>query len=168
MSDATRRAAFKAWFLGSLRGSTAAFRERTGYSKGRLSQLMNKDQPFGERAGRNVAEAARLPLDYFERPPGGAPRAVHVGEKPPRPLDPEESELLRLWEPLLADQKATLMAELQRQHTLALKAIEEVRRRGYDSHAPENVLPADFTRPAQRELPKLEVAPAPAGKRRRK
>jgi hypothetical protein len=164
MSDATRRAAFKAWFVGSLRGDRAAFLARTGYTKGRLNQFLDPRQPFGEKAAREVARRVGLAPDHFERLETVA-RAVRVGAKPARPLDPEESELLRLWEPLLVDQKAVLMAELQRQHTLALKTIEEIRRRGYDSHAPEDVLPPDFTRPAQRELPELAQA---AGKRRRK
>lgn len=45
----------------------------TGLSKGRITQLFDPDEPFGERTGRNLAEKLDLPPDYFERdkpPPG--------------------------------------------------------------------------------------------------
>jgi hypothetical protein len=40
---------------------------RTGLTKGRISQLFDEGQPFGERAARAMAERLGLRLDYFER-----------------------------------------------------------------------------------------------------
>jgi hypothetical protein len=40
---------------------------RTQLTKGRISQLFDEDQPFGERAARALAERLGLRLDYFER-----------------------------------------------------------------------------------------------------
>lgn len=165
MNDAARRAAFRAYFERNLEGDRAAFMRRTKYTKGRLNQFLDDDQPFGERAATNVARKLGLAPDYFLR---GADRTEVEAQNAAPALSLEESDLLRLWRPLLSDQREILMAELQRQHAIALKTIEEVRQRGYGSNAAENVLPREFTRPAQRELPKLETAPAPGPKRRRK
>jgi len=35
-------------------------------TKGRIAQLFDERQPFGERAGRSIADRLQLPPDYFE------------------------------------------------------------------------------------------------------
>jgi hypothetical protein len=77
MKDDRRRARFLAWFLATYREDSASARSRfmadsarTGdpaYTKGRVSQLLDPRQPFGERAAENVAQRFGLPADYFER-----------------------------------------------------------------------------------------------------
>lgn len=40
--------------------------EKSGLSKGRLSQLLDPDQPFGETAARNLEERLELEPGYFD------------------------------------------------------------------------------------------------------
>lgn len=42
------------------------FLRASGLSKGRLSQLLDPEQPFGEVAARNLEERLRLPAGYFD------------------------------------------------------------------------------------------------------
>jgi transcriptional regulator with XRE-family HTH domain len=169
--DRARRERFRRYYNGpSVNGDSKAFLERTGYTKGRLSQLLdgNGGQPFGEKAAENLARKLGLRPDYFERDEADAPAiVVRIGAKPARDATPRELELLRLWEPLLPDQREALMLELQKQHTIALRAIAEVQRRGYASTAPEDALPPEFTRPAQRDLIPKEPVSAKSNKRPR-
>jgi hypothetical protein len=64
-----RRARFVAYFNGPLKGSRAKLMERTGLSAGRVTQLFDEREAFGERAARNMAESLGLPPDYFEAEP---------------------------------------------------------------------------------------------------
>jgi hypothetical protein len=61
-----RRRRFLAYFEMALAGSRETLMRRTGYTKGRISQLFDDDQPFGELAARNLAERLGLAVDYFE------------------------------------------------------------------------------------------------------
>jgi hypothetical protein len=71
-----RRQRFIAYFNGPLKGSRDKLMERTGLTKGRVSQLFDDKQAFGERAARNLAESLGLPPDFFEHDPG--PDVVHL------------------------------------------------------------------------------------------
>lgn len=63
-----RRARFIAYFQGGpLKGSREKLMQRTGLTKGRVSQLFDEGQPFGELAARNLAEKLGLAPDHFER-----------------------------------------------------------------------------------------------------
>jgi len=74
LMENARRRRFVEFFNGPpLKGSREALMKKTGLSKGRVSQLFDENQPFGERAARNLAEALRLPGDFFERTLGGPP-----------------------------------------------------------------------------------------------
>lgn len=67
MRDATRRRRFIAWFSEKpCKGDREKLIALTGYTKGRISQLFDDNQPFGERAASNLAEKLGLPQDYFE------------------------------------------------------------------------------------------------------
>ena len=62
-----RRDRFIAYFNGPpLRGDRARLIERTGLTKGRVTQILDEDQPFGEKAAQAMAEKLGLPGDYFE------------------------------------------------------------------------------------------------------
>lgn len=66
--DKERRSRFKSYFSGPpLRGDRAKLMDKTGLSKGRVTQLLDDDEPFGERAAANLAVKLGLPLDAFER-----------------------------------------------------------------------------------------------------
>lgn len=47
-------------------GNQAAFAEKAGLSKGRITQLLDPAESFGERSARSLAAALRLPDDYFD------------------------------------------------------------------------------------------------------
>jgi SOS-response transcriptional repressor LexA len=49
------------------KGSNAAFLEATGLTKGRLSQLLSEEEPFGERAAGNLVRKLQLQERYFEQ-----------------------------------------------------------------------------------------------------
>src|SRR6185503_2037545 len=70
-----RRARFVAWFQGPPchgdRGALVRLMTRVAphekpLTKGRLSQLFDEDEPFGETAARNLAIRLGLPEDFFE------------------------------------------------------------------------------------------------------
>jgi hypothetical protein len=50
----------------TFKGDRSAFLEQSGLTKGRLSQLLDKDEPFGDRAARNLEERLQLPPGYFD------------------------------------------------------------------------------------------------------
>lgn len=67
MRDSTRRRRFIAWFREKpCKGDREKLIALTGYTKGRISQLFDDNQPFGERAASNLAQKLNLRPDYFE------------------------------------------------------------------------------------------------------
>lgn len=74
--DAYRKSRLKRLIEQRCDGSAAAFAAALGISKGRVSQLLDPDEPFKERAASNLYDKARdrglpwLPSGYFEQ---GAP-----------------------------------------------------------------------------------------------
>lgn len=48
------------------KGDRGLFLKRSGLTKGRLSQLLDPDEPFGDVAARNLAERLQLPAGYFD------------------------------------------------------------------------------------------------------
>lgn len=86
MDKNKRRERFRAYFAGPpFKGDRAAFMRATGLSKGRLTQLFDEKQPFGEKAASALAEKLQLPSDYFERPTAGGatdePERVQIHEQ---------------------------------------------------------------------------------------
>lgn len=59
----------------------------SGLTKGRISQLFDDNQPFGERAAAGLAERLGLPSDVFEpiHYSASASRALEAREPPPPP-----------------------------------------------------------------------------------
>jgi len=41
----------------------------TGLTKGRVSQLLDPNEPFGDNAARRLTEKLGLPMRYFDQPP---------------------------------------------------------------------------------------------------
>lgn len=62
-----RRRRFLDYFNGPLKGDRELLIRRSRYTKGRISQLFDDEQPFGEGAARNLAVRLGLAPDYFER-----------------------------------------------------------------------------------------------------
>lgn len=48
------------------RGDRGRFLADSGITKGRLSQLLNPDEPFGDVAARNLEERLQLEPGYFD------------------------------------------------------------------------------------------------------
>ena len=68
MKDADRRENFAAYVRQRLGGDRAKLMRKTGLSKGRITQLFDQKEPFGERAAANLTDALGLPAGYFEKP----------------------------------------------------------------------------------------------------
>lgn len=47
-------------------GDRGAFLKASGLTKGRLSQLLNPEEPFGDVAARNLEERLQLEPGYFD------------------------------------------------------------------------------------------------------
>lgn len=74
---------FIAYFNGPpLRGDRAKLMQKTGLSKGRVSQILSPDATFGEVSASRVAVALGLSPDYFEH---DVPSAAAPGVPPPPP-----------------------------------------------------------------------------------
>ena len=52
-------------------GNQAKFNDAMGWSSGRVSQLLSADEPFGERAAKNIQERLGLAPGFFELPETG-------------------------------------------------------------------------------------------------
>jgi len=50
-------------------GSNVSFAAAVGINKSRVSQLLDPDEPFGERAAKNICDALGLPDRYFDEQP---------------------------------------------------------------------------------------------------
>lgn len=102
MKDTERRAILTR--LIETREARAKFQKKTGYSKGRITQLLDKNEPFGERAAENVARRAGLALDFFENPE--AALAPDVTKE-------ARAQLLTAWGRLSPEQRTVKLREIQ-------------------------------------------------------
>ena len=48
------------------KGDRSAFLRASGLTKGRLSQLLDPEQPFGDVAAKNLCQRLHLPAGYFD------------------------------------------------------------------------------------------------------
>lgn len=95
-----RRDRFIAYFNGPpLKGDRELLIRKTGYTKGRVSQFFDRDQPFGERAARALAERLGLDADYFEREMGTVPKVAY------RDLNGFEAQLVELFRKLSPEEQ---------------------------------------------------------------
>jgi hypothetical protein len=66
MADADRRRRFSEWFAGPpLRGDRAKLMQQAEISKGRVTQLLDPGEAFGELTARRLARKLGLREDYF-------------------------------------------------------------------------------------------------------
>lgn len=115
----SRRTRFLRYFNeGPLKGSREALIRRTGLTKGRISQLFDEAEPFGERAASGLAEKLGLPPDYFERdqPNHVYPLVASVPGGQVLALSADEHRLLRDMRDLLPEDLERIMDEI---HTKA-------------------------------------------------
>lgn len=137
MRDAQRRDRFIAWFMGKpCAGDRAKLIRLTQLSKGRISQLLDPAQPFGERVAANLARKLHLPEDFFDAPaPIGGIRLSVVDAPPPPPPDFRDRHLVTDsdWATLNAvkllmseEELAELRARAKRFEARARQQIEEL------------------------------------------
>lgn len=92
MRDAERRRRFVAWFNAApMNGDRAKLMRSTGLTKGRVSQLFDEAQPFGERAATALARRIGRPDDFFEG--GVATRLIAEEPRPPGPAFKDRHEV---------------------------------------------------------------------------
>lgn len=63
---ALRRYKLRALIDTRFHGDRGAFLTASGLSKGRLSQLLDPDQAFGDKAARNLEDRLHMPAGYFD------------------------------------------------------------------------------------------------------
>jgi hypothetical protein len=98
-----RRQRLKQLLMGApFRGNRSAFIKATGLTNGRISQLLDPQEPFGDTAARRLIERLGLPDNYFDPPNASALPAVlskdalHVAEAYERMTAAERQRLDRL------------------------------------------------------------------------
>lgn len=100
MKDEDRRRRLVEYFDAKLGGDRARLIRMTGFSKGRVSQLFDPGQPFGERAAAGLALKLGLSPDYFER-------------ESPQTLSPAALELAALYDAMTDGEKSRLKLLMQ-------------------------------------------------------
>lgn len=122
--DTERRARFKAWFEQTFPGPDgrarfmALFAQR-GHSitKGRVSQLFDEKEPFGERAARSLEEKLGLERGLFDR---AEPAATAQNVQPVSGSRPDYAESIS---DTLGDSLMTLHGEMSRRAVDALGVL---------------------------------------------
>jgi hypothetical protein len=85
------------------KGDRGAFLNATGLSKGRLSQLLDPSEPFGDVAARNLEERLHLEPGYFDAMNASTVEwAVKFDSLPPE-LKARWAQLVDMLSPGLAD-----------------------------------------------------------------
>lgn len=113
MRDDQRRARFIAWFLKTYGEDSAIARARfmadsarrgeQAYTKGRVSQLFDERQPFGERAASSLAQRFGLPADHFE----------HDAPETPQAQDKPEPQRVRVHGHVVTDEEWALLQDVR-------------------------------------------------------
>ena len=117
---------FAAFVDRRLGGDRAKLIRKTGLSKGRITQLFDQKEPFGERAAAKLTDALGLPAGYFERPdPLEDPQSPEVvppfgGPQSGVTLTQELSRLRPTMDPPTIEWGDTLHAKLPPRFILAL------------------------------------------------
>jgi hypothetical protein len=139
--DAERRQRFKDWFAGPpCKGSRKELIRLTGLTKGRVAQLFSDEQPFGERAARDLAVKLKLADPrYFERaavpaPPRTATGKVDFNER--RVTDSQWAVLDDL-EALPEAERAKIVDQIKEQAAVFKAYREEMIRKLKESSASE-------------------------------
>ena len=76
MADQDRRRRLVAYLERKLGGDRSVLIKRSGLTQGRISQLFDPRQSFGERSASGLATRLGLPADYFEHDTPLSPDAL--------------------------------------------------------------------------------------------
>lgn len=125
--DAERRRRFRAWFFAKYKADTAESRKRfmadSGLSKGRITQLFDEKERFGELAAKRTALAVGLPEDAFlsdpvQDKPSDQPENERIG------LGWFVGEITRMFLDMSQERRDVLIAKATELHN------EDLRERG--------------------------------------
>jgi hypothetical protein len=73
--------------------------KKSGLTKGRLSQLLDPNEPFGDVAARNLAERLELPPGYFDQMDAQTLRWAVAFDSLPQPIKDKWAELVQMLGP---------------------------------------------------------------------
>jgi hypothetical protein len=111
-----RRRRLVAYLHDELEGSRSRLIELTGLTHGRVSQLFDEQQPFGEQAAANLAEKLGLALHYFEHDAHGTePAEGASGARSAWMLSELERDVLGALRALPAEQRLRIAADVVEQ-----------------------------------------------------
>lgn len=161
-SDARRRAILRDYLRVHLHGDRGRLIQRAGLSKGRITQLLDDAEPFGERAAQALARRLRLNERFFEGQPAEA-RGSEVPVVPPG----FDAALHAKWQLLIPEQREEIMGRIDvmaRQNRLAHDQIEAM---GLDRFVPD-VEVAKHLPPAPPQQELLGPAPLPSRPKRKR
>jgi hypothetical protein len=136
--DDERRRRFENWFAGPpFRGDRSRLIEKTKYSKGRVSQFFDPEQPFGERTAKELAKRLGLPESHF---------LVDGGVTPQRAI--ESSPSIEITEQDLSDLRDMRLVMLDREIEVMRERAKHIRQQQRSEAAipaPQTQLPKPKT-----------------------
>lgn len=148
MRDNERRRRFMEFFNTELRGDRRLLMDKTGLTKGRVSQLFDPGEPFGEKAAASLAEKLNLPRDYFDRDEAPPTRESRLDT-----LSPFEVQLVTFFRLLPEDRRHELLIELNNEVNARVAGL---------APTPANPFPRLYTGPERR----VRDEPVPYERRR--
>ena len=80
----------------TFKGDRGAFLKKSNLSKGRLSQLLDPEQPFGDVAAKNLAERLELPPGYFDQMDRQTLEWAVAFDALPEPIKAKWAELVQM------------------------------------------------------------------------
>jgi hypothetical protein len=133
MRDERRRDLLWRYLREACGGDRAALIERSGLTKGRISQMLAEG--FGERAGRDLAQRLGLPAEFFDR--------AHAAPSAPAGTvrDAGEASVLRRWRGLTADQRGEVLDHMDELLARNRAAWAQLKAIGYDEALPAEESP---------------------------
>lgn len=151
--DQRRRELFRLWYTKAYKSDRERLIRKSGLTKGRITQLLDPRQPFGERAAVQLAARLGLDKDSFT---GFSPLLQHGGDPAPK-FGPSaiDQECAQIWRSLFAVQKEEIIELLRKEYVRAERTRSEMRDLQLDGEAVSNKRVEDNFGPAtlQGELP---------------
>jgi hypothetical protein len=93
---ALRRSKLRHLLEVEFKGDRGVFLKKSGLTKGRLSQLLDPKEPFGDVAARNLAERLELPPGYFDQMDAQTLKWAVAFDSLPQPIKDKWAELVRM------------------------------------------------------------------------
>lgn len=93
---ALRRSKLRHLLEVGFKGDRGAFLKKSGLTKGRLSQLLDASEPFGDVAARNLAERLELPPGYFDQMDAQTLQWAVAFDSLPQPIKDKWAELVAM------------------------------------------------------------------------